>query len=190
MGDADSVPVKTYVPPYQKERWREHADQLGMSQSEFVRTMTQAGKRGFDEAVSSGAQEKHGEDPSSSPDSGGSRLEERVLSSLSTDEYCEWDELVQAVQNEFEDELGATIDDLLDEGGYDGGELLREVLRVARAGSEYGGDDLARLHVLAGEADLDITDGLDDRIHLTHLLAAWAAGRTELRPDLREPAGA
>ena len=80
-----------------------------------------------------------------------------------------------------------TLDDLLDDGGYDGEELLREILRVARAGSEYGGDDLARLHVLAGEADLDLTDGLDDRTHLTHLLAAWAAGRTELRPDLRDP---
>ena len=82
------------------------------------------------------------------------------------------------------------LDDLLDDGGYDGGELLRELLRVARAGSEYGGDDLARLHVLAGEADLDLTDGLDDRIHLTHLLSAWAAGRTELRPPLREAAEA
>ena len=82
------------------------------------------------------------------------------------------------------------LDDLLDDGGYDGEELLRELLRVARAGSEYGGDDLARLHVLAGEADLDLTDGLDDRIHLTHLLSAWAAGRTELRPPLRDPAEA
>jgi len=114
--DTSRTRVQTYVPAYQREEWEQRAESMNMSLSEFVRTMTQAGKRGFDEAVSSGAQEKHGEDPSSSPDSGGSRLEERVLSSLSTDEYCEWDELVQAVQNEFEDELGATIDDLLDEG--------------------------------------------------------------------------
>jgi replication factor C small subunit len=79
----------------------------------------------------------------------------------------------------------STLDDLLDEG-YDGQELLRETLRVARAGSEYGGDDLARLHALAGEADLDMSDGLHDTTHLVHLLAAWAAGRTELSPELRD----
>ena len=81
-----------------------------------------------------------------------------------------------------------TFDDLLDEGGYDGQGLLRETLRVARAGSAYTGDDLARLHKLAGEADLDLTDGSDDRIHLTHLLAAWAAGRSELCAGFHEPA--
>ncbi len=80
-----------------------------------------------------------------------------------------------------------TLDDLLDEGGYDGPDLLRETLRVARSGSAYGGDDLARLHKLAGEADLDLVDGSDDRIHLTHLLAAWASGRTELRAGFHEP---
>ncbi|QKG92755.1 AAA family ATPase [Halorubrum sp. SS5] len=79
----------------------------------------------------------------------------------------------------------SALDDLLEEG-YDGQELLRETLRVARAGSEYGGDDLARLHALAGEADLDLSDGLHDTTHLVHLLAAWAAGRTELSPELRD----
>ena len=82
----------------------------------------------------------------------------------------------------------STLDDLLDEGGYDGSDLLRETLRVARAGSAYGGDELARLHRLAGEADADLTEGLDDRLHLTHLLAAWAAGRTELRSGIADPA--
>src|SRR6056297_3280818 len=43
----DRRSVKTYVPAEQKDRWREHADELGMSQSEFVRTMVQAGRRGF-----------------------------------------------------------------------------------------------------------------------------------------------
>jgi len=93
--------------------------------------------------------------------------------------------LADARAGDFADARG-TLDDLLDEGGYDGEELLREILRVARSGSEYGGDDLARLHVLAGEASLDLVDGLDDRTHLVHLLASWAAGRTDLRPPLRE----
>jgi len=80
-----------------------------------------------------------------------------------------------------------TIEDLLEDGGYDGPGLLRELLRVARAGSAYGGDDLARLHTLAGAVDHELTDGLDDRLHLTHLLAAWAAGRTDLRAGFHEP---
>jgi len=80
-----------------------------------------------------------------------------------------------------------TLDDLLDEGGYDGQGLLRAMLQAARAGSAYTGADLARLHALAGEADLDLADGMDDRLHLTHLLAAWAAGRTELRAGFHEP---
>ena len=83
-----------------------------------------------------------------------------------------------------------TLDDLLDEGGYDGQGLLRAMLRAARAGSAYTGADLARLHALAGEADLDLVDGTDDRLHLTHLLAAWAAGRTDLRAGFHESAEA
>ncbi|MFB6096346.1 MAG: AAA family ATPase [Haloferacaceae archaeon] len=63
------------------------------------------------------------------------------------------------------------LDDLLDEG-YEGEELLQELLRVARA--NYTGRELARLHRLAGEIDLDLVEGTDDRIHLAHLLADWA----------------
>jgi replication factor C small subunit len=72
------------------------------------------------------------------------------------------------------------IDDLLDEG-YNGEELLRELLRVAR--NEYSGETLVRLYRLAGEADLDLTAGTDDEIHLVNLLTSWAAGRRELRGE-------
>jgi replication factor C small subunit len=72
------------------------------------------------------------------------------------------------------------VDDLLDEG-YDGTELLRELLRVAR--NEYSRETLSRLHRLAGEADLDLTDASDEKIHLVHLLTSWAAGNDTLRGE-------
>ncbi|SDL95298.1 replication factor C small subunit [Halogranum gelatinilyticum] len=68
------------------------------------------------------------------------------------------------------------VDDLISDEGYDGQELLRELLRVARAKSDYGGDDLCRLYRLAGQVDLDLAEGTDATIHLTHLLSAWATG--------------
>lgn len=40
----ESTVVKTYIPAYQKEIWKEDAEELDMSQSEFVRTMVQAGR--------------------------------------------------------------------------------------------------------------------------------------------------
>lgn len=39
--------VRTYVPSYQKQIWEEDAEYLGMSLSEYVRTMVQAGRRDF-----------------------------------------------------------------------------------------------------------------------------------------------
>lgn len=45
MSTDEQTPVTTRVPAYQKEAWRADAEELGMSQSEFVRTMVQAGRR-------------------------------------------------------------------------------------------------------------------------------------------------
>ncbi|GAB3317288.1 DUF5805 domain-containing protein [Haloplanus salinarum] len=104
MGNTDSVAVKTYVPPYQKDRWREHADRLGMSQSEFVRTMVQAGRRDF-EVPDLTEREEAGE-------GGSSGLEPLVKDALDGEDGRSWDELLGAVTEDIEDRLEETLSDL------------------------------------------------------------------------------
>ena len=77
-----------------------------------------------------------------------------------------------------------TLDDLLDDEGFDGETLLAELLRVAR--TNYDGADLARLHRIAGRVDLDLAEGTDDRLHLTHLLTQWVTGVGGERGRVRE----
>jgi hypothetical protein len=101
MADADSVAVKTYVPPYQKERWREHADRLGMSQSEFVRTMVQAGRRDFEVPA---PEEAGGDD-----DSG---LEPLVRDVLDPEDHRSWDDLLAALTDDLEERLETTLSEL------------------------------------------------------------------------------
>ena len=72
-----------------------------------------------------------------------------------------------------------TVGTLLDDEGYDGQSLLADLLSVAR--KRYDGEELARLHRLAGDVDHDLVTGTDDRLHLAHLLATWGA-RAEGRP--------
>ena len=70
---------------------------------------------------------------------------------------------------------------LLDDEGFGGQELLSELLRVADTyPEEFGEANLVRLHRLAGDVDLDLAEGNDARLHLTHLVAAWAGGQSEL----------
>ena len=76
--------------------------------------------------------------------------------------------LADAENGSFEDARSG-LDDLLYEEGYEGEEVLRELLVAAR--SQYGGDGLARVHALAGEIEFEMTAGTTDRVHLGHLLA-------------------
>lgn len=103
--DASKVAVKTYVPAYQKEEWTDHADQLGMSQSEFVRTMVQAGRRQFDVSEDPGSD---GSNP------GGNGLEDRVLDVLETDEPLSFDDLVGALTDDVELRLEEAVGALQD----------------------------------------------------------------------------
>ena len=115
--------VMTYVPAYQKAEWKAHADELGMSQAEYVRTMVQAGRKGFE--LDSGSPDLEGSSPPSDP--GGSGLERRVLGALDSDDPLSWDELVESLSSNFEDRLEETLESLQDdnrirysgrEGGY------------------------------------------------------------------------
>jgi replication factor C small subunit len=69
----------------------------------------------------------------------------------------------------------STLDDLLEDEGLSGDELLAELLRVARESNRNW--DLAALHRLAGKVDMDLVEGSSDRVHLSHLLAEL--GRSE-----------
>ncbi len=61
------------------------------------------------------------------------------------------------------------LDDLLYDEGFEGEAILRELLETARG--RYDGDELARLYRLAGEVDLEMSEGNTDRVHLGRLLA-------------------
>ena len=123
-GDRQSV--KTYVPAEQKEVWRDHADELGMSLSEFVRTMVQGGRRGFAPTDAESETEPASEDATP----GGRDLEERVRAALESGPRS-WDELVQTVVGDVEDDLEETLDELQDRNrvrysGRDGGYVLTD----------------------------------------------------------------
>jgi len=100
--ETDRTVVKTYVPEYQKAAWRDHADALDMSQSEFVRAMVQAGRRRFD-------REEPGSEGSSP---GGDGLEDRVLDVLSADDHRSWDQIRQALVSDLDDRLDEALRDL------------------------------------------------------------------------------
>lgn len=109
--DTERAVVKTFVPTYQKEEWKRHADELDMSQSEFVRAMVQAGRRGFE--VGSSVDVEEGGSTPSNPQ--GSDLETRLLALLESGEYLPWDQLVEELAGDFEDRLEKTLQRLQNE---------------------------------------------------------------------------
>ena len=90
-----------------------------------------------------------------------------TLQSVGVDERV-GEMLAAAEAGEFTD-ARSTLDDLLVDEGYSGSEVLEDVLTVAR--SQYGESKLARLHRLAGGVDMDLHEGTNDRLHVSHLLA-------------------
>lgn len=113
--DTSRTVVKTYVPAYQREQWDDHADELEMSRSEFVKAMVQAGRRGFEGTPTpeqeTSADESESSTATPSPETGHS-MEETLLDVLSTGSYLSWDELLAAVSDDIESRLEETLQDL------------------------------------------------------------------------------
>ncbi|MFC6953614.1 DUF5805 domain-containing protein [Halorubellus litoreus] len=119
--DVERAVVKTYVPAYQKDAWIEHADRLDMSQSEFVRTMVQAGRRdfavdGFPEAADdTAAADREGTASSDAPeddaDDARGEFEDRVYALL-REETRSWDDLLEAVTDDVEGRLEDALQSL------------------------------------------------------------------------------
>ncbi|KAB1188351.1 MULTISPECIES: DUF5805 domain-containing protein [Haloferax] len=141
--EADRATVQTYVPAHQKEVWKDHADQLGMSQSEFVRTMVQAGRADFDvpergdeTATTPGVDGgetalQNGSSNQSTEDGINEGFTGRVVEALAADSHLSWDDLVSALTDDIEERLEATLQDLQSSGrvvysGRHGGYTLAE----------------------------------------------------------------
>lgn len=118
--DTSRTVVQTYVPTYQREQWDAHADELGMSRSEFVKTMVQAGRRKF------GGQLEEPSEQSTDRD-----LESEVIELLSESGAADWDSLLAGVTDDIETRLDETLNELQEAdrirySGREGGYVLTE----------------------------------------------------------------
>jgi hypothetical protein len=110
MAGNDRVSVQTYVPATQRQTWRDEADEMDMSQAEYVRSMVQAGRRSFDLGDGEPVGVETGEGagfPAANP--GGSGLKDRVLEVLEMDEVTDWEDIRAAVTDDIDDRLEETL---------------------------------------------------------------------------------
>jgi hypothetical protein len=107
MSQDDREAVTTYVPAYQKNEWQEHAAELEMSQAEFVRTMVQAGRKGFSDEPDS---------PQSSGSNPRGHVAETVLQALAADGDLSFEELYGHLEDDLEARLEDAIITLTEQG--------------------------------------------------------------------------
>ncbi len=116
MGKNDRVSVQTYVPAGQREVWRGEADEMDMSQAEYVRSMVQAGRRSFDLGDGSGdGSGTPGEPGSPGVHPGGSGLRDRILEVLRREETAGWDDLRAGVTDDIDERLEDALSELQSE---------------------------------------------------------------------------
>lgn len=114
--DTSRAVVKTYIPTYQKQIWAEHADELEMSQSEFIKTMVQAGRRGFDPSFNTNQTPDSKPETTEAGDENESNdLERRVEEILDNSGPLSWDELVDELTDNIEERLEDALQNLQSE---------------------------------------------------------------------------
>ena len=111
MAAEERAAVKTYVPTYQKEEWERHADQLDMSQSEFVRTMVQAGRSDI-EIPSAQADHEPPANSSEPPAVDDGNLQSTIRRELAADEATDWETLVERIVGNLEGDIEAALEEL------------------------------------------------------------------------------
>jgi len=132
MGEkTERIAVQTYVPAYQEALWADDADRMGVSRSEFVRMMVQAGRSEFELSSSRESNERSADVNRPPARDGEDVFRERVLEILSPETPRDWDELVDALTEELEAELDRTVEELQQDNvlrysGRHGGYLIRE----------------------------------------------------------------
>ncbi|MFC7072819.1 DUF5805 domain-containing protein [Halovenus rubra] len=125
--DTSRTVVQVYVPAYQRDLWDEHADELDMSRSEFVKAMVQAGRQGFGGEPASDLKATQNESENGSNQS--EDLRSRILASLEEGYCLSWDDLLAEVTGDVESRLETTLKELQDSGqirysGREGGYVL------------------------------------------------------------------
>ncbi len=101
-GDA-TVAVQCTVPEYQRREWEQHADELDMSLSEFIRCMTQAGRNGFTDQPTASTPEQTTEQ---TIDSNGV-LEFDLLAFIQEHGPTDWDDVLAALESDIEEALNS-----------------------------------------------------------------------------------
>jgi len=116
--DTERTPVRTYVPAYQKAEWEREAERMDMSLSEFVRTMVQAGRRGF----------PSDETQAETSDEDSADLEGRVIQALADAGSLAFEELVAEVTGDVEARVEETLQtsDHVQHSPRQGGYVLTE----------------------------------------------------------------
>jgi hypothetical protein len=115
MSSNERVSVQTYVPSDQRDRWREEAEELDMSQAEYVRTMIQAGRRGFDLTRNGSVDTESStsaEAPSIDVTPGVDGLKDRILDVLREEGIADWDALLAGVTDDIEERLESVLEEL------------------------------------------------------------------------------